>query len=156
MRRHSSQRHRPQTMTVTLRPLLDSDLPIFFEQQNDPVANQMAAFPAREREAFFAHWDKVRANSSNRYMTVVYDGQVAGNMLSFNMEGHREVGYWIGRAFWGKGIASEALAQFLKYEQTRPLYGVTVKHNHGSRRVLEKCGFVFVKEEGDEVFLILK
>lgn len=143
-------------MTVNLRPVLDSDLPIFFEQQNDPIANEMAAFPARDHDAFMAHWAKIRANDSNLTLTIVYNGQVAGNIAGFYMEGEREVGYWIGRDFWGKGIASEALSQFLKLEQTRPLYGVTVKHNKGSRRVLEKCGFVFVKEEGEEVFLVLE
>lgn len=143
-------------MIITLRPVLDSDLPTFFEQQDDPIANEMAAFPARARDAFMAHWAKNLANNANLHFTILADGLIAGNIVSFNMEGHREVGYWLGRDIWGKGIASAALAQFLSHEQTRPLYGVTVKHNHGSRRVLEKCGFAFLKEEGDEVFLVLK
>lgn len=141
---------------VFLRDVIDDDLPIFFEQQNDPIANEMAAFPARDRDAFMAHWHRVKENVKNLHKTIVYSGQVAGNMLSFDMEGHREVGYWLGREFWGKGIASKALAEFLSYETTRPLYGVVVKHNVGSRRVLEKCGFQVVREEGDEIFLLLE
>ena len=140
---------------VFLRDVIDDDLPIFFEQQNDPIANEMAAFPARDRGAFMAHWHRVKENVKNLHKTIVYSGQVAGNMVSFDMEGHREVGYWLGREFWGKGIASKALAEFLSYETTRPLYGVVVKHNVGSRRVLEKCGFQVVREEGDEIFLLL-
>lgn len=143
-------------MEVSLRDVIDEDVPIFFEQQNDPVANEMAAFPARERDAFMAHWAKIRANENGLIKTILYDGQVAGNMLSFDMEGHREVGYWLGREFWGKGIASEALAQFLSYETTRPLYGVTVKHNVGSQSVLKKCGFEYSGEEKEELFFILK
>lgn len=141
---------------VFLRDVIDDDLPIFFEQQNDPIANEMAAFPARDRDAFMAHWHRVKENVKNLHKTIVYSGQVAGNMLSFDMEGHREVGYWLGREFWGRGIASKALAEFLSYETTRPLYGVVVKHNIGSRRVLEKCGFQVVREEGDEIFLLLE
>jgi RimJ/RimL family protein N-acetyltransferase len=141
--------------TVTLRAVIDSDLPIFFEQQNDPVANEMAAFAARDRDAFMAHWEKVFANPSNTYMTILYNDEVAGNMLSFEMDGKREVGYWLGRDFWGKGIASAALKEFLRQERTRPLYGYAARHNIGSQRVLEKCGFEAVgEEEAFRVFVL--
>jgi hypothetical protein len=42
--------------SIALRDVNDGDLPIFFEHQYDPIANEMAAFPARERDAFMAHW----------------------------------------------------------------------------------------------------
>ncbi len=77
------------------------------------------------------------------------DGQVAGYLGSWEMEGKREVGYWLGREFWGKGIATEALSQFLGVVKTRPLWAHVVKHNVGSRRVLEKCGF---KVTGDDKY----
>jgi RimJ/RimL family protein N-acetyltransferase len=63
------------------------------------------------------------------------------------MEGEREVGYWLGREFWGRGIATEALSQFLGVVKTRPLFAHVAKHNHGSRRVLEKCGFKVIGED---------
>jgi RimJ/RimL family protein N-acetyltransferase len=142
--------------TITLRPVIDSDLPVFFEQQNDPVANEMAAFPARERDAFIAHWTKNLANKANIHMTILYKEEVAGNIISFDMEGHREVGYWLGRDFWGKGIASKALELFLKIEQIRPLYGYAAKHNIGSQRVLEKHGFEAIGEEDVFRVFVLK
>jgi hypothetical protein len=40
------------TNEITLRDVQDSDLPIFFEQQLDPEATRMAAFPARDPDAF--------------------------------------------------------------------------------------------------------
>ena len=104
------------TNTVLLRDVIASDLPIFFEQQRDPAATQVAAFPARDREAFTAHWAKILANESNILKTIVFDGQVAGNIVSWEQpdEGsEREVGYWLGREFWGKGIATRALAAFV-------------------------------------------
>lgn len=56
------------------------------------------------------------------------------------------LGYWIGREFWGRGIASAALSQFLHYETTRPLTAHVVKHNAASIRVLQKAGFTLVGE----------
>ena len=133
--------------TVKLRNILESDLPIFFEQQNDPEANEMAAFPARERDAFMVHWHKIMANNGEAMRTILFDEQVAGNIVSFVMDGEREVGYWLGREFWGKGIATSALQQFLEVITERPLFAHVVRHNTGSLRVLQKCGFTISKEE---------
>ena len=142
--------------SIQLRDVVESDLPILFEHQADPVANEMAAFPARDREAFMAHWAKTLANGSNVVRTIVYGGEVAGMLMCFELEGKREVGYWIGREYWGKGIATGALATFLEQENRRPLYGYVAKHNKGSQRVLEKCGFEFLEEDGNDFVLILK
>jgi RimJ/RimL family protein N-acetyltransferase len=135
------------TGIVLLRDVAESDLPVFFEQQNDPLANQLAAFPAREREKFMAHWAKILANEEGLVQTILWDGQVAGNLVCFEMDGEREVGYWLGREFWGQGIATRALASFLELVKFRPLYAHVAKHNHASRRVLEKCGFILCGED---------
>ncbi|HZW05204.1 MAG TPA: GNAT family N-acetyltransferase [Anaerolineaceae bacterium] len=140
---------------ITLRNVIPADLPVFFEHQRDPVAYRMAAYPSKEREAFMAHWTKILAGEANVIRTILVDGQVAGNMLSFLMEGKREVGYWIGREYWGKGVATAALRQFLDVVTERPLYAYVVQHNAGSRRVLEKCGFQLLRETGEEVILKL-
>jgi RimJ/RimL family protein N-acetyltransferase len=131
---------------VTLRDVIESDLPIFFEQQRDPEANAMAAFPARDREAFMAHWAKTMANPNNILKTILFDGQVAGNIVCWETLGEWEVGYWLGRDFWGKGIASAALTEFLQTMTTRPLFGHVARHNVASKRVLEKCGFTLIGE----------
>lgn len=134
---------------VRLRDVIDSDLPIFYEQQLEPDATAMAAFPSRDREPFMAHWAKILRNDSVIKQTIVYDGQVAGNIGSFQMEGENEVGYWIGKAFWGKGIATQALTAFLDIVKTRPLYAHVAQHNIASTRVLQKCGFVIIGEGND-------
>jgi len=126
---------------VQLRAVEDADLPIFFEQQWDPDASRMAAVVARDREAFMSHWEKCLADPTIVIRTIVYDGDVAGNVLTFDRSGHREVGYWLGRGFYGKGIATRALAAFLREFRVRPLYAHVAKHNPASVRVLEKCGF---------------
>ncbi|MDQ6623147.1 MAG: GNAT family N-acetyltransferase [Verrucomicrobiota bacterium] len=42
--------------------------------------------------------------------TIVADGEVAGNVGRWLSDGKREIGYWIDRAFWGRGIATEAVS----------------------------------------------
>jgi RimJ/RimL family protein N-acetyltransferase len=132
---------------VDLREVEDADLPILYEHQRDPESVRMAAFPSREHEAFVAHWAKIRADASTMTRAVLFDGQVAGNVLSFELGGVRMVGYWLGREYWGKGIATRALAAFLDQIETRPLYAHVAKHNLASLRVLEKCGFRICGEE---------
>ena len=140
---------------VTLREVEDGDLPIFFVHQSDPESNRMASFPARDQEAFDAHWVKIRTDPSIVLRTILVEGHVAGNLVSFEQKGAREVGYWIGREFWGRGVATRALQQFLELITVRPLHAVLAPHNVASRRVLEKCGFRFENEEGDELRLVL-
>jgi RimJ/RimL family protein N-acetyltransferase len=136
------------TDKVTLRPLITtSDLPILFEQQADPESSAMAAVPSRDQEAFDAHWAKIMTNDTIILKIIEVDGQVAGHLVSFLIEGEREVGYWLGKEFWGKGIATKALAEFLKVVETRPLFAHVAKHNVGSKRVLEKCGFTVIGED---------
>lgn len=133
-------------MSVLLRPVTASDLPIIYAQQADSESSKMAAFPSRNREAFDAHWAKIMANEKVILRTIEVDGHVAGHLVSWEMEEGREVGYWLGMEFWGKGIATEALSQFLGVVQTRPLVAHVAKHNLGSKRVLEKCGFTVIGE----------
>ena len=132
--------------TVELRDVTDDDLAVFFEHQLDPQAVEMAAFPSRDRDAFMAHWHRILADESVVAQAILVDGEVAGNVVSFEMGGEREVGYWLGRSFWGEGVATSALALFLQLETRRPLTAHVARHNIGSRRVLEKCGFAVCGE----------
>ena len=142
-------------MDIRLRDVEPSDLPLFFVHQQDAAAAAMAAFPSRDRDAFDQHWAKIQAEPANLIRTVVVDGQVAGNVCSFTRDGMREVGYWIDRAWWGRGVATAALTAYLRLEQTRPLYAGVAKHNAASLRVLEKCGFTFGEDDDTHLILVL-
>lgn len=135
------------TKGVTLRPVAPRDLPIFFAQQAEPEANRMAAFPARDQDAFSAHWLKILRDDTVIIKTILFDGCVAGHIVSWEQSGAREIGYWIGKDYWGKGIASAALSQFLELVTVRPLHAHVAKHNIASQRVLQKCGFVITGED---------
>ena len=127
---------------VWLRDVEPDDLPIFYEQQLDPDATRMAAFPSRDRASFDAHWERnILGNPDAIAQTILVDDEVSGNIGSWTQEGVRLVGYWIGKEYWGKGIATRALSAFLHQVTHRPLYAHVVKHNIGSIRVLAKCGF---------------
>ena len=130
-------------MTVRLRPVVDADLEAFYEQQADPESVEMARVPPRDRSDHFPHWRAALANESTFVRTIEVDGECAGHVVGFLRDGvgDVEVGYWIARAQWGRGVASEALAQFLELESRRPLVAHVATHNLASRRVLEKCGF---------------
>ena len=130
--------------SVVLRDVMTDDLPIFFEQQLDPEANIMAAFTAKDptdRDAFDAHWVRILDDDTITNKTILFDGNVVGHIESFVQFGSPSVGFWIGKAYWGKGIATRALSAFLGHITTRPLYARAAQDNVGSIRVLEKCGF---------------
>jgi RimJ/RimL family protein N-acetyltransferase len=140
---------------VRLRPVEPPDLPVFFEHQRDPAGIAMAGVGGRDRAAFDEHWSRIMADDASLIRTVVVDGEVAGHVLSFEREGRREVGYWIDRAHWGRGVATAALVAFLGEETRRPLHAGALPANAGSLRVLEKCGFAVCGEEGGMVLLRL-
>lgn len=145
---------------ISLRDVSDGDLQMFFEHQIDPEATRMAAFPARARDAHMRHWRRIMSDETVAKQSILFEGQVAGNIVSWEQDGRREIGYWLGRSFWGRGIATAALSQFLDVVLSRPLYAHVAKHNLGSLRVLEKCGFVItstgVVNDVAEYVLILR
>ncbi len=103
------------TNEVRLRSIEPNDLPIFYEQQLDVDATRMAGFAARDRAAFDTHWAaNILGNPRAVKQTILVDGQVAGDIGSWPQDDVRLVGYWIGKEHWGKGVATRALAAFLR------------------------------------------
>jgi RimJ/RimL family protein N-acetyltransferase len=144
---------------VRLREVQASDLEVFFEQAQDPEAVRRARFPPRDREAFLAHWTtRILGDPTVLVRTVTADGEPAGHVVSWWKEDRRFVGYWLGRRFWGRGVATAALAGFLDLEPVRPLYADPYAGNTASIRLLEKCGFEHegpVVYDGDEYVLLV-
>ena len=135
---------------ILLRAPLETDLPILFEQQMDPKAVAMAAFPSRDRGPFMLHWEKIMKDKAVTVRVIIFKGKVAGHVLSWKQDYDQNVGYWLGREFWGKGIASATLTEFLKLITIRPLYAHVASHNMASKRVLEKSGFSVLDESNGE------
>ena len=132
---------------VELRPVRPADLGVFFEQMRDPPAVRMAAFTPEDpndRAAFDAHWARILADPKVTMRAVWLGDRLVGNVCTFHDEelGKPDVAYWIGRDYWGRGLATLALAALLREVRTRPMYARVAADNEGSRRVLQKCGFV--------------
>jgi hypothetical protein len=106
---------------IRLRDVEAADVAIFFEHQRDPGASEMAGLYPRDDETFSAHWARLLLDDNSKKKVIEIDGRVAGQVLSFDSRGEREVGYWLGREYWGKGIATIALSTFLTYETARPV-----------------------------------
>jgi RimJ/RimL family protein N-acetyltransferase len=137
------------TGEIVLRDVEEDDLLIFFEQQLDPEAIYMAAFTHKDpadRDAFAAHWARIMADDKITNKTILVDGRVAGSVASYVEAefGKPEVTYWLGKDYWGKGVATRALSEFVRQVETRPLYGRAARDNVASIRVLEKCGFTLI------------
>ena len=129
------------TRDIVLRDVTAYDIPIFFEHQIDADAGRIAAFtvtnPA-DRLAFIAHWTAILGDDTIAKKAIVCNDQVVGSIVSFVQSGEREVGYWIGKEYWGKGIATKALSAFLRRVMVRPLFARAARGNAASIWVLEK------------------
>ncbi len=151
---------------VALRHVGPSDLPVLYAHQLDAAACHMAAFTSddpTDRAAFDAHWVKILAKDTVIARTIVVRDaagaeHVAGHIASFMRDADREVTYWIGREFWGKGVATRPLKLLLEEVTDRPIYGDAAADNTPSIRVLEKCGFIedrrergFANARGEEI-----
>lgn len=127
---------------IILRPVTETDLPILFQQQLTPEAVAMSAYPAKDRGEFMRHWEGILKNKSITARAIIYKEKVAGHIICWK-EGKYEqrVGYWIGKEFWRRGIASAAVAKLLQLVNIRPLFAEVANHNEASKRVLLKNGF---------------
>jgi RimJ/RimL family protein N-acetyltransferase len=141
--------HRILSMTdgVSLRAVWPGDLLVFFEQQLDPEATRMAAFAPRDQAAFMAHWQNLLVDRKTVVRAIDFRGALAGNLVCWEASGECHVGYWLGKRYWGQGIATAALTQFLNVATPRPLHARAARRNAASVRVLQKCGFTIVGED---------
>ena len=137
---------------IMLRKVESPDLETFYRQQLEPEAMRMAAFVCEDptdRAAFDAHWDKILKSSQIAKRTIVAEGEVAGHISCYPHGEHLEVTYWLGREFWGRGLATQALSGTLHLIADRPISARAATDNIGSIRVLQKCGFKIVGENKD-------
>ncbi|MEO0482265.1 MAG: GNAT family N-acetyltransferase [Planctomycetota bacterium] len=127
---------------ISLRRVLPADLPVLFDFQCDVVANQMAVVNPRSSQGFAEHWDRVLADPQVFVRAVVEDGSLAGSVTCFPLHGKTWVGYWLGRRYWGRGIATQAVSLMLGDIHVRPLFARIAASNLASCRVVERLGFV--------------
>lgn len=144
---------RIETPRLVLRRLDPRFAERFAVLLNDPgIAGMTASIPhpygLADAEAFLASKAKARSEEGIDLQIEDRSGRLLGGLgVDAMARGLPEIGYWIGRAFWGKGIATEALNGFLE-RSPAPLNrrGLAAGHftdNPASGRVLEKAGFLY-------------
>lgn len=137
---------------ITLTKTENDDLNFFFQFQLDKEAIYLAAFTPKDpndKAAYIGKYTKFLTDPTINMCTIKVNGEIAGSISKFVMEDEAEITYWIDRKFWGQGIATTALKDFLKIETVRPIYGRVAFDNYGSQKVLEKCSFVKIgKDKG--------
>ena len=136
-----------------LRPLVMADAESLARHANDHGVsrNLRDRFPhpytVADAQAYIAH---AAARPVQTSFGIVVDGQAIGNiglMLGEDIARRSaEVGYWIGRAFWGRGIAVDALRATTQYAfdtlALARVFAVPFATTSRSVRVLEKAGYV--------------
>jgi len=130
---------------IKLSPTEVADLGTLFEIQLDKEGGYLAAFMpknATDKAAYLAKHKKLLSNTTVNYQTIMIDNDIVGSVTKFEIEGNAEVTYWLDKKFWGQGIMTKALKDFLDIEMKRPIIGRVAFDNLGSQKVLEKCGFV--------------
>jgi RimJ/RimL family protein N-acetyltransferase len=130
------------SVPVRIRNVEQDDLPRMYQMQLDPEANRLAVTIPRSAEEFDAHWADALQDPSIMPKAILVGGVLAGYVSCFQRDGRANVGYWISREHWGKGIATRALRLLLLEVTTRPLHAHVATSNGASLRVLQKCGFV--------------
>ncbi|MEU8361996.1 GNAT family protein [Nonomuraea sp. NPDC048882] len=143
---------------VRLRDVVEADLEVFLAQEHDPEAVRRSRFAPREREAFLRHWrTSVLGDPDVHVQAIMVGDELAGNLVAWWEGDRRFIGYWMGRAFWGRGVGTRALGLFLQAEKTRPLYADPFHDNTASVRLLERLGFerTGTVRHGDDEHILL-
>ena len=130
---------------ITLKRTAADDLNNLFQFQLDQEGIHMAAFTPNnpgDKKAYIEMYSKFLSDPTINMRTIRFDNEIVGSIAKFVIENDAEITYWIDRKFWGQGIATTSLKDFLKMELTRPLFARVAFDNYGSQKVLEKCGFI--------------
>jgi RimJ/RimL family protein N-acetyltransferase len=136
----------------SLRPWSDADIPSLVRHADDPAVARFLRdrFPQPYTADDGRRWIAInRTIVPATAFAIVVEGAACGGVgITPGSDVERagaEIGYWLGQAYWGRGIATEALALMSDYAfATFPvlrLWAVVFEGNPASERVLEKAGY---------------
>lgn len=151
---------RLETERLYLRPWREDDLGDLYEYASVPGVGEMAGWPHHESiEVSRKILDSFISDRNVFAMELKENGKVAGSLglhpswanelPEFAPLKQKEIGYVLSKAYWGRALTPEAVKRVIGYCFDKlGLDAVTVAHfktNDRSRRVIEKCGFRFVR-----------
>jgi [ribosomal protein S5]-alanine N-acetyltransferase len=138
---------------LRLRPWRQEDLHSLLRHADDTaVAARMTdsfphPFTIAAGEAFL---QRVMADEPARVLAIEVDGEAVGSIGIFPQQDiyrrNAELGYWLARSHWGRGLMSQALMEmshyaFANFPELHRLFARPFGSNIASQRVLEKCGY---------------
>ena len=144
-----------ETERLLLRPWQESDAEALYRWASDPEVGPAAGWPPHTSVENSRDIIRTVLSEEGTFAVVPKDGNgdPIGAIGVFPTEipegrGEPEIGYWIGRPFWGQGLIPEAVRELLRWcFMERGAARVWCGHSPGndkSRRVSEKCGFTYV------------
>jgi ribosomal-protein-alanine N-acetyltransferase len=138
-----------------LRALVPDDAPALVAHADNPAVARglFDGFPQPYDLGAATAWATREANSGSfgRVWAIVVDGGLVGCIGLVQERGwlrcNAEIGYWIGEAFWRRGIASDAVRQvtdwaFAALPEITRIYAPIIAWNEGSQAVVRRCGYV--------------
>jgi [ribosomal protein S5]-alanine N-acetyltransferase len=143
------------TALLTLRPWTRDDIDVLPGLANDRRiwANLRDRVPHPYTRADAEAWLQLCATKVDLHSTfaIEVEGQAAGGIgLELFDDVHRktaEIGYWLGTAYWGRGLATEAVIAMTRHGFDRlgleRIQAQVFEWNEASMRVLAKAGYTF-------------
>jgi len=145
-------------MDITLEPIREEHLASLLEMVSDPQVYRMSAtIPANPTMDWMREWkekhrreEEIEKSGASR--GIFQNDQLCGQASYFtNGKGQIEIGYMVGRAFRGKGLATKAASGIIslvrQHGHMGPVFAGTAKDNPVSGKVLSKLGFINVGED---------
>ena len=145
-----------ETERLILRPWKDSDANDLYKYASSPQVGPNAGWPGHtsvENSLEIIHQVLSEPETNAVILKEVGHavgsvGLMIGNSSGIGLpENEAEIGYWIGVPFWGKGLIPEAVNEMLRYGfmelGLQKIWCAYYEGNLNSKRVLEKCGFVY-------------
>ena len=156
------------TERLILRPWEITDAPDLFQYACDPDVGPIAGWPPHKTEAESRMIIQNVFTGKEAYAVCMKSDNRSIGAIELKLNGHTdmsdredecELGYWIGKPFWGQGLITEAAQEILRHAfedlGMRAVWAGYYDGNLRSKRVQEKCGFVFVRTtEGLDVPLM--
>jgi len=153
-----------QKCSALLRHLRLSDAHDIYKNVKDKEVSKWTAtipypYPKDGAVKFIRHAQYHADKDKDLILGIEYDGRIIGviSLMHINKTHKRaELGYWLGKKFWGKGIMTESVRQILKIafqkKKLHRIYAKVFQENLPSQKVLERCGFNLEGVHKDSVF----
>ena len=145
-----------KTERLILRRWEDSDADNLFKYASDPDVGPIAGWPPHQSIEESRDVIKNVLNGKEAYAICLKEDGKAIGAIELKLNGHTdmtdrddecEMGYWIGKPFWGQGIMPEAVKEMLRHAfEDLGMQKVWIGYyegNNKSKRVQEKCGFKY-------------